>query len=476
LKEFFSFLVLSQRLSKLIGFENEEFLFPGIANVVRYCIFAVAGKTQASSPTLAFYIRNETQLRQEERFFTLSSEILRLVNPNTRTSLICRTKQDAAMTIKLYKRFPIMRDSFLGVNPWGISYLQIFNMASDSDLFLTKSTPDTLPLYEAKLFWHYDHRFGSYELKGVLKGKGGRGLPDMPLEKHQDSSYVITPQYWVERQYVDERLRRVWNRDWLLSFRTTSSAKLERTLVAAILPRVAVNHKAPIILLGTENISRIHLFLSCFNSLVFDYIARQKVGGTDVGFFHLDQLPCPTPNDYTSEHDKFIRPRVLELTFTAEDMRPFAEELAWLGNPFKWEPERRLAIQCELDAFYAHIYGLSRDEFLFIIDPHEIHGASYPGESFRVLKEKEESKYGEFRTKRLCLQFYDAMQQAIATGQPYQTLLDPPPANGWTPPEIRDEGGGMRDEEEVTTAPQAEAFQLQMQDARPQPTLFDLAE
>ena len=37
--------------------------------------------------------------------------------------------------------------------------------------------------------------------------------------------------------------------------------------------------------------------------------------------------------------------------------------------------------------------------------------------------------HGEYRTKRLILEIYDELAQAIETGEPYQTRLDPPPAD-----------------------------------------------
>jgi hypothetical protein len=314
-------------------------------------------------------------------------------------------------------------------------------MANDSRLFRSEPAPNRLPLYEAKLIWHYDHRFGSYELKGVLKGKGGRGLPDMPLENHRDPTYTITPQYWVDAVEVEKRLSKRWGRSWLLAYRTTSSAKLERTLVAAALPVSAVNHKAPIMLLEEPQRRAAHLFLACFNSLVLDYIARQKVGGTDVGYFHLDQLPFPTPADFSDEDDAFIRPRVLELTFTAEDVRPFAEELGWSGNPFAWDPERRHTIQCELDAYLAHKYGLSRDDWRFVLDPHDSHGPAYPGESFRVLQEKEVARFGEYRTKRICLEAYDRLASCKVTPSEYEPFVDPPPGSPEVTWRDREPGG-----------------------------------
>jgi hypothetical protein len=36
-------------------------------------------------------------------------------------------------------------------------------------------------------------------------------------------------------------------------------------------------------------------------------------------------------------------------------------------------------------------------------------GPDFPGETFRVLKEKEEKQYGEYRTRRLVLEAWDKL-------------------------------------------------------------------
>ena len=430
LKGFSSYLVESGRLNAVYGFENEEFLFEGIANVVRFCAIAISGPARpASSTRMAFYMRRAEHLNQEERFFQLSPADLARLNPKTRTCPIFRTRYDAELTLKLYEKFPLLGPAEPSADGWGVNYLRMFDMANDSGLFLTEPSADTLPLYEAKLLWHYDHRFGSYDLKGKLKGKGGRGLPDMPLELHQDPNYSITTQFWVQTTEVTQKLSEVWTAKWLIAYRKTSSAKLERTVACAVLPIAAVNDKAPLILPKPEFAHDGFLLLSCLNAIVVDYIARQKVGGTDIGYFHLDQLPVPRPRDYTEAQRAFLKGRVLELTYAAWDMQPFARDLGYEGPPFRWNPDRRFQIQCEIDAFYAHFYGLTRDELLFILDPHELHGPNYPGESFRVLKEKETERYGKFRTKDTILDIYDGMSESIRTGHPYQTRLDPPPAD-----------------------------------------------
>jgi hypothetical protein len=72
--------------------------------------------------------------------------------------------------------------------------------------------------------------------------------------------------------------------------------------------------------------------------------------------------------------------------------------------PFKWHEERRAVLKAELDAIYAKLYGLTTDELRFILDPQDVYGADFPGETFRVLKEKEIRLYGEYRTKRLVME------------------------------------------------------------------------
>ncbi len=50
-------------------------------------------------------------------------------------------------------------------------------------------------------------------------------------------------------------------------------------------------------------------------------------------------------------------------------------------------------------------------------------------DTFSIVKRRDEAAHGEYRTRRVILEIYDEMQQAIETGRPYQTLLDPPPAD-----------------------------------------------
>ena len=128
-------------------------------------------------------------------------------------------------------------------------------------------------------------------------------------------------------------------------------------------------------------------------------------------YFTMKQIAVLPPDAYTNTDLDFIIPRVLELTYTAEDLRPWAKSLGCDGPPFGFDPDRRARLRAELDAWYARRYGLSRDDLCYILDPQLVMGADYPSETFRVLKQNEIRDQGEYRTGRLVLEAWDALEQ-----------------------------------------------------------------
>jgi hypothetical protein len=299
----------------------------------------------------------------------------------------------------------------------------LFNMTSDSGLFAAEPRDGYSPLYEAKMLHQFDHRWATYD--------GDETREVAPTEK-ANPRFAVRPRYWVSAKEVSERLHE-WQRGWLVGFRDITNATNERTAIFSLLPRVGVGHKAPLIFSELQSSVLVTAWLANFSSLVLDFITRQKIGGTSLGFFILRQLPILPPTAYTPADIDFIAPRVLELVYTAYDLEPFARDMLndvgaetwrrWFPNhplpqspndpipPFRWDdpPGRRALLRAELDAYYAKLYGLNRDELRYILDPKDVYGPDFPGETFRVLKEKEERLYGEYRTRRLVLEAWDRM-------------------------------------------------------------------
>lgn len=144
-------------------------------------------------------------------------------------------------------------------------------------------------------------------------------------------------------------------------------------------------------------------------AIAVDYVARQKIGGANLNFFIVKQFVFLPPEAFNESVRQAIVPRILELTYTAEDMRPWALDLGFEGAPFDWDEERRAHLRAELDTAYAHLYGLTRDELRYILDPSDIYGPDFPSETFRALKEKEIKQFGEYRTARLVLAAWDRL-------------------------------------------------------------------
>ncbi len=636
-KTFFAHLVESGRLVSLYDFENREALFPGVHRSYKFCLLTLSGK-RTERAEFAFFLTRAEQLKDERRRFVLAPEDLALLNPNTRTCPVFRTRADAELTRKIYERIPVLVNEQTGENPWGIRFMTMFHMANDSHLFRTRAELERegfklqgnifvkgdkryLPLYEAKMIWQFDHRFGTYE--GV-RDRSSTHLPTPTPAQYADPNFVAKPWYWVhetevlcrisalppvlfeairtgspqviaiavasllfacwiyadalvdqgvnsadevnvtavasgllydwidfahyhtfalhvspvsigvcsddpfstaiepvDKSYLpavplaelpsyklpqrtlawypaDLRKLRAFLKlpeqypalfllaqlhppamkalraaglpapepvppistfeqavafakqllhqaapKWLIGFRDVTNATNERTAIFSLLPRVGVGHKIPLVFLNNApGTQRVACFLANANSLVLDYVARQKIGGMSLSYFILKQLPVLPPSAYTPADTEFIVPRVLELVYTAWDIKAFADDVwrdaderlkeairhqweenraetgghewappAWVEidddgiplPPFKWDEDRRARLRAQLDAYYARLYGLTEEELLYILDPANIYGDDFPSETFRVLKEKEMRQFGEYRTQRLIM-------------------------------------------------------------------------
>lgn len=205
---------------------------------------------------------------------------------------------------------------------------------------------------------------------------------------------------------------------WLMGWRDICRSTDVRTTIAGVVPRAAVVGDFPCLFVsGNVGPGNPAALLANLNSLPFDYAARQKVSGAHLKLFHMRQLPALAPSAYSELDAQFIVTRVLELTYSGHELKPWADDLgaydrrpaAERGRPFAWDPDRRAQLRAELDAYYARLYGLDRDELRYILDPADLMGSDYPSETFRVLRNNEMRQFGEYRTRRLVLEAWDRL-------------------------------------------------------------------
>jgi hypothetical protein len=398
-QHFFSDILKSKHLISFFDFVNLEGVFPGIHRThPHFCAVTLSRRPFETEIELAFYLTRPSHLNDKKRRFNLFSNEISLFNPNTNTISIFRTRTDAELTKKIYQRVPVLENEQTGENPWGISFMRMLDMSNDSDLFFDEPGENRVPLYEGKMLWHFDHRYGTYQ---------GDKIENSTVEQKQKPDYSVTPRYWVNRTEVENRLAGKWDKKWLLGFRDITNATNDRTAIFSLLPPVGVGHTSPLVFLENTNLST--CFFANVNSLIFDFVTRQKLGGTHLTYTSLRQLPVIPPETYTPEDIKYISSRVLELVYTSYDLKPFAQDMGYEGEPFIWNETRRAVLRAKLDAYYAKLYGLTRDELRYILDPADVYGEDFPSETFRVLKNNEVKKYGEYRTQRLVLAAFDRL-------------------------------------------------------------------
>ena len=438
-KDYFQMVMKSRALQSMWEFENEDFFTAGKGHMLRFSLTTLCGRSdQSAAADFVFQGKAITDLDDPERHFTLSAADIETINPNTGTCPIFRTKRDAATALAIYRRTGVLwRQDAPDGNPWGLRFLPMFHMTSDSNLFrmradlvsagwrpvadrFEKDGTVMLPLYEAKMIYQYNHRSGTFE--GAPAGKRPHRLPSLSDAQLADPKHATRPFYWVAEEKADARLDGVWDRGWLLGWRdVTDSRASVRTVVACIVPRAAVNNSLLLMMPASDPKLVADLYAN-LSSMPFDYCARQKIGGLYLNFFTMRQLPALRPGAYampapwapSTQIRDWLLPRVLELTYTAWDLRAFSEDCGDDGPPFIWDRERRFQLRCEIDAAFFHLYGISRDDTAHILN------------TFPVLERQEKRERGEYRTKRLVLEIYDALAAAAAKGGPYDSPLGPP--------------------------------------------------
>lgn len=425
-KYLFSSLVDSRSLAGLYDFENQG-IFPAVHNSYKFSLISFSGGDLGASHQcrFVFFAHSIDDLADPYRLISLTPDDFQRINPNTRTTPVFRSRRDAEITSGIYKRVPILLHD--GQTDFTNSWFDnpkpfkqgLFNMSSASGLFRTRqelegegyrlegnhfvrgesaSRIEYVPLYEAKMVHHYNHRWATY-LNGEFSAPTGEVL--------RDPTAAILPRYWVPNDEVDERLRDRWTRGWLLGWRDICRSTDERTVIASVIPRVAVNDKFLLVFPNAESGTLGYAYLSCLDSFALDFVARQKVGGTSLKYFTMKQLPILPPSTFSAPCPwdpaagtiaDWIKPRVLELVYTAWDMQPFARDLGYDGPPFAWDEQRRFHLRCELDAAMFHLYDLPEDDVDYVM------------EQFPIVKRKDEKAYGEYRTKRVILEQYREMQ------------------------------------------------------------------
>ena len=426
--EFFKSVSTNGRVSGLFDFENRRLgtglppFFPDVDSRFKFCALIFGGEERRFDETeCAFYLPNTQTIEDSERCFPLAPSDFARVNPNTGTAPVFRTRRDAEITRRIYERLPVLVDRSSGKvrHSWPVRYHTMFHMTNDSGLFRTAEQLDSmgfypvqgnrwkrgeelyLPLYEGKMVQAFDHRAAS-----VVVNPENLNRPAQPreaaIEEHANPDWLPDPQFWVSTDSLE------WpdGLGWAVAFKDVTAPTNVRAMIAALVPRSGVGNTLPLLLPdpgeASAYIDLAWLLGADLNSLIFDFVARQKVQGQHLNWYIVEQLPVIAAEGYErlfgdKTARQLVRYHVLRLTYTAHDMAPFARDLGYDGPPFIWDDEERCHLRARLDALYFHLYGLSREDAGYVLD------------TFPIVRRQDEEQFGSYRTRDLILAYMNAL-------------------------------------------------------------------
>ena len=450
--EFFRLVSGEKRVHCIIDFFNRRYdgslFFPDVYYRFKFSTYIAGGKERTfDEARYGFFIRSLDEVNNPERVFPIAVDEIKRINPNSGTAPIFRSRRDKEITSGIYARLPVLtnRSGPKPITEWSLRCLQMLNMTTDSHQFRGRDELETsegawpvggnrfqsaagewVPLYEGKMVQAFDHRASDIVLAEANVFRSGQGS-DLTDDDHRDPSRLPSPRYWVQTKDTG------WDAptDWCLSMKDVTSVTNARTTITAIMPRYGAGHTLPVLFPGKGDdrasyVQSAPLLLANLNCVILDYLARQKVHGNHLAWYLLEQLPVVPPGDYarafgTKTASEIVREAVLELTYTAHDLAPFARDMGYVDAkgevlpPFEWDEARRLNLRAKLDALYFILYGVfdpasaaaCRDDIRYIYS------------TFPIIAQQERDKWGSFKSEELCL----AWINALMAGQPDAVIV-----------------------------------------------------
>lgn len=446
----FEYCIKNKRLISLYDFENSKKIFPDVHRQTRFCLITLKGNESLEFFLAKFLLTEPLEISTNLNLLKIFNEDILRFNPNNKVCPSFRTQFEFDLNKRLYQ-YGVLKNDDDQTTKTHIH--RMIHMSGDSHLLQDEPKKNSFPVYESKLFFFFDHRYASFEnVSRDEKSKGNAAKIDP--QKKVDPSHLLEPRYYADKStFISKNENWGWNHNWYLAYRVISASTNQRTSISAIIPPSVVSYSCNLIF--DENISDLILFHGLMNTLLFDFVARSKV---NLNFppVILKQTPCLRSNQIETEDLLYLLPRIVELDYTAWDLMGYANDfwseasdelkeaikVQWENNkkstgghewkvpewaeaypeivweqdkgcplpPFKWDEDRRTLLRAELDAYFALLYGLERDDLRYILDPQDVYGEDFPGETFRVLKNKEIKKYGEYLTRRLVLEAYDKLR------------------------------------------------------------------
>ena len=428
---FFSTLVKERRLLSLYDFENGRSgsdrspFFPDVHKSFKFCLIVASSSPWQSEAQVGYYLQGVDDIHDHNRCFSLAPSDLALVNPNTQSAPVFRSRQTADLVKGIYRRIPVLvnKSGASDVKSWPVKYFTMFHMTNDSGLFRTQAQLEEdeqgwpisshrfdspsgvwMPLYEGKMINAFDHRAASIE----PNPKSLHGQARVHLSRfvqHSNPDWYPSPRYWVNAAECQQRDEL----GWVVGLRSLTGVPNKRTVIAAILPEAGYSNSLPILRPEGQTHNE-WLLCANLNSIILDFVARTKIHGNNLNKYILDQLPLIPPETYETTYIgsrsalEIAREAVIALTYTAHDMASFAQDLNYVDAqgkvlpPVIWDIRQRAILMAQLDALYCLLYGVyNREDIRYIYS------------TFPIVEREDNEAWGGYLSRDLCLMWLNAL-------------------------------------------------------------------
>ena len=348
-------LLFECKVDSLFGLANERYIFEGVEHRQKFCIFAFEKSGSTGSFRAAFRINPREAISRDtlDEFLNsgkadlhLTTELIRRLSPDSLSIMEFKNETDVRIAEKMV-RFPLLGENILG--GWAVRLASEFHMTGDSDIYQEEPSSGGVPLFEGKMINQFTASFG-------------------------------TPRYWVGAREGRQRSlggtadfgQRIEADCYRVCFHSVASNTDERTMISAVLPPCFFGHSLSAVRVrdrdGNQIVSEpVQLFLcAVWNSFAVDYLIRAKVAA-NISFFYIYQVPIPRLNEKDAAFELIVD-RAAKLICTESAFDGLARQVGLKSHEEGiTEPAERARLRAELDGIIANLYGLTEEEFAYIL-------------------------------------------------------------------------------------------------------------
>jgi len=329
----------------LFCFENREDIFENVDSRFKFVVltFEKGGHTEQFPAAFMRHAVAELTRFPTEGAVNISVKLVKRLSPDSLSVMEFKNESDIHVAEKMLAH-PLLGDS--SVAGWRMELHREFNMTDDAPLFQKEEGPNSVPLFEGKMIWHFSHTLAEPRFWVDAK-KGRRAL----LGRQPDANQKIGYQ------------------KYRLAYRSVASNTNERSMVATVIPPSFTGNSLNI----CENLDCVtQLFcVAVLDSFAIDWLLRQKVT-TNINMFFVYQLPVPRLTAANTAFGSIVK-RAAQLICTTPEFDTLAKEVsAALKLPISalngvTEAAARIRIRAELDGLIGHLYALTESEFTHIL-------------------------------------------------------------------------------------------------------------